>query len=455
MSDAPDPELRALYAADQQDRSRRVRASLSRRDDERRRRAEELIDAGALRTGEDHFHAAMLFQHGRELSCYWRAHELARRAAELGDERGKWLSAAAYDRWLMHQGKPQRYGTQYRQTMEGWELCAVDPGTTDEERAELNVPPLAEARRRAERMAPRTPPPAPAEASRPWPVAPLPARAVVAVASGKGGVGKSTVSLNLALALAGQGASVGLLDADVYGPDIPVMINLTRKVWLESWTLWRRPVGQGAERLERLEPLERYGLKVMSTGFLIAEDQPLTWWSEMADHLLYQLLYGVDWGELDYLVVDLPPGTADLQQRVAGSIPLSGVVLVVTPQEAAHLDAKKVLSMFRTARVPILGAVENMSGVTCPCCGNCTEVFPTVDEDRSIWAMGVERLAQLPLDPALAAAGDYGPPLVVSQPESWQADAFRRLAGAVVQALAVAQPSDPPTPARARDAGDH
>jgi ATP-binding protein involved in chromosome partitioning len=251
---------------------------------------------------------------------------------------------------------------------------------------------------------------------------------VVAVASGKGGVGKSTVSLNLALALRETGAVVGVLDADVYGPDIPLMVNLKRSVPLRTWDLWRR---DGV----RLEPVERYGLRIMSVGFLLAEGQALAMPAQLLDGVLRQFAKDVEWGELDYLVVDLPPGTADLQQRLLSVVELSGALVVVSPQDVAHLDARKVLDLLRGGGVRVLGGVENMSGFACPHCGERIDVFPSVADGRSIWADGVERLGAIPLDPELARAGDAGRPLLVSAPDSSSARAFRALAGAVAQAV--------------------
>lgn len=221
-----------------------------------------------------------------------------------------------------------------------------------------------------------------------------PARHTIAVASGKGGVGKSTVALNLALALRDDGAQVGLLDADFYGPDIPLMVNLKRDEALRRWDVWR---GGGV----KLEPVERHGVKIMSVGFLLAERQSLPFNAYSLGIALQQFVGGTDWGELDYLVVDLPPGTADLQEHVARTLELSGAIVVVGPQDAAHLDAKRVLEHLRTLRVRVLGGVENMSGLVCPHCGETIEVFAPVSDERSLWALGVERLATLPLDPSL------------------------------------------------------
>ena len=220
---------------------------------------------------------------------------------------------------------------------------------------------------------------------------------IVAVASGKGGVGKSTVSLNLARALAARGAAVGLLDADVYGPDIPLMLGLKQTRELRRWDLGRNP---RFGRLE-LEPVEALGLKVMSVGFLLAEGQALTMPAAMVELVGRQLIQDVRWGDLDYLIVDLPPGTADLQQQLFSNVELAGAIVVVGPQNAAHLDARKVLAMLREAGVAVLGAVENMRGLRCPHCGELVDVFPPVADDRSI-LRELPLLGTVPLDPAFA-----------------------------------------------------
>lgn len=250
---------------------------------------------------------------------------------------------------------------------------------------------------------------------------PSPARTTIAIGSGKGGVGKSTVSLNLAVALAHRGAAVGLADADVYGPDIPRMVGIARSEHLKSWTLWK----QGGLSLE---PVERFGIKLMSAGFLIAEDQALAWEARMIELALHQLLHEVAWGPLDYLVIDLPPGTADLQQRLTTKIPLTGAVVVVTPQDVAHLDAKRLIAMYRRLGVAVLGGIENMSGLICPCCDKRIEVFPRVAEPRSIWAMGIEKLGEIPMEPGVAHSGDAGLPALVEHPDSPSAQSFRAIA---------------------------
>ena len=231
-----------------------------------------------------------------------------------------------------------------------------------------------------------------------------PARHTIAVASGKGGVGKSTVTLNLARALSAQSA-VGILDADLYGPDIPAMLGLTRIRDAKRWTVW-------SEGSRRLRPIEERGLKLMSSAFLLGERQVMPWSSMTLPFVLRQLVGDVEWGELDYLLVDLPPGTADLQTEVFKTLPLDGVLLVVGPQDVAHLDAKKVVTLIRDANVRLLGAVENMSGFVCPHCGETHDVFPRVPAERSLWADGVERLGTIPLDPAFSRLNGVPPAFV-------------------------------------------
>jgi ATP-binding protein involved in chromosome partitioning len=263
---------------------------------------------------------------------------------------------------------------------------------------------------------------------------PLEASNVIAVTSGKGGVGKSTISLNLALALAQRDLRVGLLDADFYGPDIPLMVNLKRSQLRREWLLGRsRNQGGAVVR----EPVERYGLKLMSVGFLIGEAQALTLPAMLVHGALRQLLRDVEWGPLDFLIVDTPPGTADLQQELLNLVTLTGAVVVVGPQDVAHLDGRKAVDMLRAADVPILGGVENMSRLTCPHCGERVDVFPLAATERTIWADGVTRLASIPLDPIVASAGNGHAPLLVAAPEAPQAEAFRELAERVVAAVSM------------------
>ena len=222
-----------------------------------------------------------------------------------------------------------------------------------------------------------------------------PARHVVAVGSGKGGVGKSTVTLQLGLALAERGLRVGILDADLYGPDIPLMVGVTKEERASQWQLWRR---QGI----RLEPLERHGVAIMSAGLLLGEDQSLTMAAPLLTAALRQLVSNVDWGERDVLLIDLPPGTADLQQQLLDVVAIDAAIVVVGPQGVAHLDARKFADFLRDANVAIVGGIENMSGLVCPSCGEHIDVFPAVDDARSLWADGVSLLGRVPLDPSVA-----------------------------------------------------
>lgn len=248
-----------------------------------------------------------------------------------------------------------------------------------------------------------------------------PAPVIIAVASGKGGVGKSTIAVNLGVALAEAGARVGLVDADVYGPNVPLMVGLTRRSPAQSFSLAR---ASGARRT----PIERFGMKIMSSQFLIAEDQTIAFDATLVGMLVHGLMVDTNWGDLDVMVVDLPPGTADLQQGLSRSFGLTGALIVVTPQDVAHLDGRKALAMFRQSGVPVIGGVENMTGLSCPHCSGDVEVFPRVPEERSIWAAGIERLASIPLEPAVSSAGEMGIPIVVRDPESPVSAAIRGLA---------------------------
>lgn len=253
----------------------------------------------------------------------------------------------------------------------------------------------------------------------------------ITVGSGKGGVGKSTVSLNLALALRENGATVGLLDADFYGPNIPLMVGLKRDRWQEQWTIAERGPDDSA-----ISPIDRHGLRIMSAGFIIAEDQPFIVDGPTAYFFVQQLLHRVSWGDLDYLVVDLPPGSTDVSQHLFRQLVVSGALIVVGPQDVAHLDGRKALQMFRQAEIPLLGAIENMSNLVCPHCDQLIDVFPHVPEDRSIWRQDVANLGTIPLDPTVSHSGDRGIPLLVDRPDSRQSEAFRRLAHQVTVRLA-------------------
>ena len=239
-------------------------------------------------------------------------------------------------------------------------------------------------------------------------------KAIVAVASGKGGVGKSTVASNLALALARNGHSVGLLDADIYGPSQPRMLGVRG----------RPSSGDG----KILEPMQAYGIKVMSMGFLVPEETPMIWRGPMVMSALQQMLRDVNWGALDLMIVDMPPGTGDAQLTMAQQVPLAGVVIVSTTQDIALIDARKGLNMFRKVDVPVLGIIENMSYFACPNCGHVTHIFSHGGAREEAERMGVEFLGEVPLDIAIRETSDQGHPIVASQPASPHAMAFLRIA---------------------------
>ena len=238
---------------------------------------------------------------------------------------------------------------------------------------------------------------------------------LIAVGSGKGGVGKTTVAVNLAIALASQGAKVGLLDADVYGPNVPLMMG-TRE----------NPHSIG----ERIQPLANHGVKLMSMGFLSPGDKPLVWRGPMLHSVIQQFLRSVDWGELDYLVIDLPPGTGDVQISMIQTAPISGAVIVTTPSEVSLEDARKAIHMFNQVRVPILGVVENMSYLTTSS-GERIDVFGTGGGQKMAGTMGVPFLGELALDPEVRKAGDSGKPVALRGAADAQAKGFHDLASAV------------------------
>jgi len=237
---------------------------------------------------------------------------------------------------------------------------------------------------------------------------------VIAVASGKGGVGKSTTAVNLALALSAEGAIVGVLDADIYGPSLPRMLGVTGQP-------------QSADG-KSLEPMESYGLQAMSIGFLIDEETPMIWRGPMVTQALEQLLNDTRWRNLDYLVVDLPPGTGDVQLTLAQKIPVSGAVIVTTPQDIALLDARKGLKMFEKVEVPVLGVVENMSIHICTNCGHEEPIFGAGGAERLAEESGVEVLGQLPLDMQIREQADSGRPTVVADPDSRISEIYREIA---------------------------
>jgi ATP-binding protein involved in chromosome partitioning len=240
---------------------------------------------------------------------------------------------------------------------------------------------------------------------------------VVAVASGKGGVGKSTVAANLAVALAGMGYQVGLLDADIYGPSIPIMFGIRDKP---------KVVGQ------RVLPFEKYGVKLMSLGFVVDLDTPVIWRGPMVMKALEQMMSDVEWGALDFLVADFPPGTGDAQLTMSQKIPMAGAVVVTTPQDVALVDARKGLAMFQRVNVPVIGIVENMSTFVCPHCGGETAVFKEGGGERTAQELGTKFLGRIPLDAEIVRGGDQGTPITVSAPEGPHAEAFRKVAEAVV-----------------------
>jgi len=259
------------------------------------------------------------------------------------------------------------------------------------------------------------PPGGPGQAPRPGQPQMMPGvKAIIAIASGKGGVGKSTTAVNLALGLAAGGRKTGLLDADIYGPSMPRMMGIT---------------GQpSSSDGQRLDAMENYGVKVMSMGFLVEEDTPMIWRGPMVQSALEQMMRDVNWGELDVLVVDMPPGTGDAQLTMAQRVPLAGAVIVSTPQDIALLDARKGLNMFRKVDVPVLGLIENMSYFTCPKCGERTEIFSHGGAKAEAERLGMDFLGEIPLTVQIRETSDGGHPIVVSDPESEHAKTYRAIA---------------------------
>ena len=241
-------------------------------------------------------------------------------------------------------------------------------------------------------------------------------RNIIAVASGKGGVGKSTTAINFALALKDQGLKVGILDADIYGPSMPRLMGLS---------------GQPQQLAgNKLDPMRRHGLKVMSMGFLVDEDTPMIWRGPMVISAISQMLKDVAWGELDVLVVDMPPGTGDAQLSMAQQVPLAGAVIVSTPQDLALIDARKGLNMFTKVNVPVLGIVENMSTFICPHCGGRSDIFGHGGARQEAEKLGVPFLGEVPLTMAVRETSDSGEPVVVSDPDSDVSKAYRDIARA-------------------------
>lgn len=246
------------------------------------------------------------------------------------------------------------------------------------------------------------------------PKLPIPGvRNLIAVGSGKGGVGKTTVAVNLAIAAANLGHKTGLLDADVYGPNVPLMMGTNQT-----------PTAIG----ERIQPLEKYGVRLMSMGFLSPGDKPLVWRGPMLHSVIQQFLRGVDWGELDYLVIDLPPGTGDVQLSLVQTAPITGAIVVTTPSDVSLEDARKAVRMFEQVKVPVLGIIENMSYLDCPHCHERIDVFSSGGGRRTAKEMGVNFLGALPLDPTVRIGGDSGQPVTTFGPEDHHAREYYELA---------------------------
>lgn len=236
---------------------------------------------------------------------------------------------------------------------------------------------------------------------------------IIAVSSGKGGVGKSTVSVNLAVALAKGGARVGLLDADIHGPNIPLMMGIKKA-----------PTPKG----EKITPAENHGVHFISMAFFVPEDTPMIWRGPMVHGAIQQLIRDVAWGDLDYLLIDLPPGTGDAQLSIAQLVPLTGAVIVTTPQTVALMDSKKGLAMFKKVNVPLLGIVENMSYFACPHCHETTEIFSRGGGRIAAEELDVPFLGEIPIDPAIREGGDSGIPIIISDPASAQTQSFMDIA---------------------------
>ena len=244
---------------------------------------------------------------------------------------------------------------------------------------------------------------------------------VVAVASGKGGVGKSTVATNLAVALGMSGLRTGLLDADIYGPSIPLMMGVNDQPQVTSEN--------------RILPFVNHGIKMQSLGFFLGEDAPVIWRGPMVMKAVQQLLKDTEWGELDVLVIDLPPGTGDVQLTLVQTVPLTGAILVTTPQDLALLDVKKGAEMFKQVNAPLIGIVENMSYFLCPDCGKQTDIFRRGGGQKESERLGIPLLGYIPLESEICDSGDAGVPLVVAQPDTKAAEEFQNIAAALIEVL--------------------
>jgi ATP-binding protein involved in chromosome partitioning len=241
-------------------------------------------------------------------------------------------------------------------------------------------------------------------------------KSIIAVASGKGGVGKSTTAINLALAFQANGLKTGILDADIYGPSLPRLVGLSGQ--------HPQPAADG----EQIQPMKAFGMEVMSIGFLVDEDAPMIWRGPMVMSALTQMLQYVTWGELDVLVVDMPPGTGDAQLTMSQAVPLAGAVIVSTPQDLALIDARKGLNMFKQVKVPVLGIVENMSYFLCPNCGERSDIFGHGGAKAEAEKIGTPFLGEIPLDMSIRETSDAGQPVVVSDPQSAHAEIYRHIA---------------------------
>lgn len=265
---------------------------------------------------------------------------------------------------------------------------------------------------------------------------------LIVVGSGKGGVGKSTVSVNLAVALAKRGSQVGLLDADAYGPSVPMMLGVRKRGESQGWRATLPLAQRGRLAPEQmLQPLLRYGVRVMSVGFFIGEEQAVGPMPDVQGVLIRQLLHSVNWGKLDFLLIDLPPGNGEPQATLCRELELDGAILVTTPQDIARIDTAKGAAMFQGAGVPILGLVQNMAGFLCPHCGERVDIFPTSAEATSL-LHDMPLLGVVPLDLATARSGDSGQPIVVTMPQSPVSAEFYAIAGRLVERLQARSASD-------------
>jgi len=245
----------------------------------------------------------------------------------------------------------------------------------------------------------------------------------IAVASGKGGVGKSTVAVNLALALSKSGAKVGLLDTDIYGPSIPMMMGIHKQLQ--------------TTQDKKILPISNYGIKLMSVGFMLDEEMPLVWRGPMVMQIVKQFLTGVAWGDLDYLVIDLLPGTGDAQLTLVQTIPLTCAIVVTTPQDVALIDARRAIKMFHEVKVPILGIIENMSYFQCPHCGEKTEIFSHGGGEKTSQRYNVPLLGKIPIDTGIREGGDSGKPIVIFNPSSPQTETFIKISEAVASKISM------------------